>query len=162
MKCQFGSTPVVVCQDGMFTIKTLLHIRKKLNFPTWVAFADLVKAFDTFKHALLIAVLGKYGASPRLCSTTKCMYDNSVVQIIFGNIETSIDFKVGFKQGNIMAPVIFLLLMIDFHKTLEDEWDDLVLIKCQFTHRDNSQISTGQLVIHQPETFVYRTLFDIF
>ena len=90
------------------------------------------------------------------------MYDNSVVQIIFGNIETSIDFKVGFKQGNIMAPVIFLLLMIDFHKTPEDEWDDLVLIKCQFTHRDNSQISTGQLVIHQPETFVYRTLFDIF
>ena len=58
MKCQFGSTPGVGCQYGTFTIKTLLHLRHNHNLPTWVAFIDLVKSFDTSNHALLIAILG--------------------------------------------------------------------------------------------------------
>ena len=66
MKCQFGSTPGVGCQDGTFTIKTLLHLRHNHNLPTWVAFTDLVNAFDTSNHALLITILVNYGAPPRL------------------------------------------------------------------------------------------------
>ena len=56
---QFGSTPGVGCKDGALTIKTLLHLRHNHNLPTWVAFIDLVKAFDTSNHALLIAILVK-------------------------------------------------------------------------------------------------------
>ena len=66
VKCQFGSTPGFGCQYGTFMIKKLLHLRHNHNLPTWVAFIDLVKAFDTSNHALLIAILGKYGAPPRL------------------------------------------------------------------------------------------------
>ena len=57
VKCQFGFTPGVGCQDGTFTIKTLLHLRHNHKIPTWVVFVDLVKAFDTSNHALLIAIL---------------------------------------------------------------------------------------------------------
>ena len=64
--CQFGSTTGVGCQDATFTIKTLLHIIQNHNLPTWVEFADLVKAFKTYNHALLIYILVKYGAPPRL------------------------------------------------------------------------------------------------
>ena len=66
MKCQFGSTPGVGCQDGTFTIKTLIHLRQNHNLPTWVAFTDLVKAFGNSNHELLIAILIKYDASPRI------------------------------------------------------------------------------------------------
>ena len=62
VKFQFGSTPVFGCQDGTFMIKTLLHIRHNHNLPTCVIFSDLVKVFNTSNHALLIAILGKYGA----------------------------------------------------------------------------------------------------
>ena len=65
VKCQFGSTPGVVCQDVTLTIKTILHMRHNHNLPTWVAFAELSKAFDNSNHALLIAILGTYGAPPR-------------------------------------------------------------------------------------------------
>ena len=57
VKLQFGSTPGVLFQDGTFKIKTLLHLRHNHNLPTWVAFADLVRAFDTSNHALLINIL---------------------------------------------------------------------------------------------------------
>ena len=66
VKCQFGSTPGVGCQDGTFTIKILIHIRQNHNLPTWMAFTDLVKAFDTSNHALLIVILGKYSSPPRI------------------------------------------------------------------------------------------------
>ena len=57
VKCQFGSTPGVVCQYVTFTIKTLLHLRNNHNLTTWVSIAYLVKAFNTSNHALLIAIL---------------------------------------------------------------------------------------------------------
>ena len=108
VKCLFGSTPGVGCQDGTFTIKTLLHLRHNHNLPTWVAFADLVKTFDTTNHEQLVAILGKYGAPPRLRSEIKHMCDKSILKLIIGKVEPSIDLKVGVKQEYRMAPVIFL------------------------------------------------------
>ena len=113
VKCQFGSTPGVGCQDGTFTIKTLLHLRHNHNLPTWMAFTDLVKAFDTSNDKLPISIIGKYGAPPRLCSEIK-----SMVKLVTGKVETFIDFKLGVKQGDSMAPVLFLFLMMEFTKRL--------------------------------------------
>ena len=90
------------------------------------------------------------------------MYNKSVVKIIICNIETYINFKVGVKQGDSMAPGLFLFLMMAFDETLEDEWMDLGLQKSQFAHKDNSPRSTIKLVIHQPGTFSSGDLFDIF
>ena len=50
---QFGSTPGVGYQDSSFTIKKMLHLWRNHNLPTWVLFADLVRAFDTSNHALM-------------------------------------------------------------------------------------------------------------
>ena len=63
---QFGATPEVGCQDGSFTLKTLLDLRRQHNLPTFVAFVDLVKAFDTTNHELLVEILQQYGAPPKL------------------------------------------------------------------------------------------------
>ena len=54
VKYQFGSSPVVGCQDGTFTIKTLLHTRHNHNLSNYVAFVDLFKAFDTVDHTLML------------------------------------------------------------------------------------------------------------
>ena len=50
----------------------------------WLEFEELVKAFDTSNYALLIAILGKYGALPRLRSEIKRMYNKSVIKLIIG------------------------------------------------------------------------------
>ena len=148
VKCQFGFTPGVGCQDGTFTTKTIINIIHNHNLTTWVALAGLVKAFGTSNYEFLILILGKYGAPPRLCSAIKIMYGKSVVKLIIGKIDTHIDFKVGVKQGDIMTLVIFLFLMVAFSETLEDKWKALGLSKNQFSCKENSPISTGQLVSH--------------
>ena len=61
-----------------------------------------------------------------------------------------------------MAPVLFMFLMMSFDKTLEDKWTDLGLSKAQFTRKDNSPRSTGQLVSHRPGTLSFGTLFNLF
>ena len=162
VECQFGSTPGVGCQDGTFIIKTLIYLILNHNLSTWVAFADLVRAFDTSNHALLIAILGKYGAPPRLCSEIKHMYNKIIVNIIIGKVEKYIELKLGVKQGGSMASVLYLLLIMAFSKTLEDDWTSLGLSKSQFTRKENPPRSTGQLVSQQPGTFSSGSLFNIF
>ena len=120
VKCHFGSTPGVGYQYYTFTIKTLLHIRHNHKLPTRVAFLDPFKAFDTSYHELIISIMEKYSAPPRLCSEIKRMYNKRIVKIIIGKIETTIDFKLGVKQGDSMALVVFLFLMMYFNGTLED------------------------------------------
>ena len=66
------------------------------------------------------------------------MYEKITVKIIIRKIETDIDFKLGVKQGNIMAPVIFLFLMMAFDKTVEEKWTAPALRKAQFSRKDNS------------------------
>ena len=51
------------------------------------------------------------------------MYSNNKVRLIIGKIDTSILFEVGVKQGDSVAPVLFLFLMMDFTETDEVEWD---------------------------------------
>ena len=64
-KYQFGVMPNIFFRDGIFTIKTLLNIINNHNLPTFVAFVDLVKDFDTAGHELLIKVLEIYGDPPK-------------------------------------------------------------------------------------------------
>ena len=75
-----------------------------------------------------------------MCSAIKRMYNKSIVKLIIGKLETSIEFKVGVKQGYSMVPVLFMFLMMDFAETLEDEWTALGLSKSQIftktTHQD--------------------------
>ena len=89
------------------------------------------------------------------------MYNKSIVKLIIINVETSIEFSMGVKQGNSMVLVLFLFLIMAFAKKLEDEWTALGLSKSQFAHKDNSPRSTGQLVSQQPGTFLSGILFDL-
>ena len=63
---KFGSSPGVGCQYGRFFIKTALHARHKYNLPTYVAFVELIKAFDTVSHSTMLKILERYGALPKL------------------------------------------------------------------------------------------------
>ena len=101
VKYQFGSTPRVRCQDGSFTIK-----------PKFVMFANLVKAVDTSNHKLMVEILGKYGCPPKIRSSIRWMYMDNKVRLIIGETDISILFEVGVKQGDSVAPVIFLFIMM--------------------------------------------------
>ena len=64
VKYQFGSSPGVGYQDGTFSIKKILHLHHNHSLPTFVAFVDLVKAFNNVNHNIMLKILTQYGAPP--------------------------------------------------------------------------------------------------
>jgi hypothetical protein len=125
-------------------------------------FADLVKAFDTSNHKLMVAILKKYGCPPKLCSAIRRMYTDNNVRLILGKIDLSIPFEVGVKQGDSVAPVLFLFIMMAFAETLEEEWVKNNLNMIQFRRKSNSPQSSGRVTSHPAKTFSQGILFELF
>ena len=98
-------------------------MRRNHDQDTYVAFVDLVKAFDTADHELLIKILARYGAPPNLCDVIKRMYTDLTVVLKIGKSVEEILQEVGVRQGDNMAPVLFLFLMNAFADTLEAVWE---------------------------------------
>ncbi len=61
---QFGGTPELGCHDGLFVLKTRLNMQKNHSLSSYVGFVDLVKAYDTANHDLLVDILKQFGAPP--------------------------------------------------------------------------------------------------
>jgi hypothetical protein len=110
------------CRDSLFVLKTLLTMRKNHNLPSHVAFVDLVKAYDTANHALMLDILEWCGAPPRFISAIERTYQDLVVVLKIEKEVVKLPQTVGVRQGDNMAPVLFLFLMSVFAETLEAEW----------------------------------------
>jgi hypothetical protein len=118
IETQYGCVPGKGCADALFSIKTALQTRKQHGKDTWAAFIDLVKAFDTADHELLFLILKKYGVPETLVSVIAKMYKDAVVILKVGEESREVPYKVGVKQGDNMAPVLFIYLMNAFAETL--------------------------------------------
>ena len=84
-----------------------------------MAFVDLVKAFDTVDHKLLMRVLERYGAPPKLRSAIARMYADIKTVLKLGKAKAEMNQTVGVRQGDCMAPLLFPFMMMAFAETLE-------------------------------------------
>ena len=162
VKYQFRSSPGVGCQDGTFTIKKILHTQHNQNLQSYAAFFDLVKAFDTVNHDMMLKILERYGAPPKLRSAISKMYQDLEVVLKIGKIEEKTSQTLGVRQGDCMAPVLFLFMVMEFSKTLEKEWikADLKIINLrQHTH---SPCDVGKIIGHNKKSFEQGTPLALF
>ena len=72
--------------------------------------------------SFLIKILDKYGAPPKFVAAIKTMYTGLKVLLKINKETWKILQSVGVRQGNNMAPVLFLFLMLAAVETLELEW----------------------------------------
>ena len=91
---QFGGTPYLGTRDELFTVITLLHLHHQHNLPTYVAYIDLAKAYDTANHKLLTKLLKLYGAPPKFANATERMYQDLMVIIKIGKETAEIEQTV--------------------------------------------------------------------
>jgi hypothetical protein len=122
-KFQFGGTSNLGCANGLFTLKTALSLGMFHNLPTFAGFADLVEIYNTADHKLLIKVLEQYGAPARFCSTVERMYMDLTVVLNRKSI-AEISQSVDVRQGDNMAPVVFIFLTSAFAKSFETIWEE--------------------------------------
>ena len=88
---------------------------------------DLVKAYDTANHKLLIKVLEKYGTPRKLRSIIERLYTDLTVVFKLGKVKVEISQGVGVRQGDNMALVLFLFFMTAFLEFLYDTWQRKIL-----------------------------------
>ena len=118
---QIGGTPKLGCHDSLFVLKTMLNMRKNHNLPSYVGFVNLVKAYNTANQDLLFNILERYGAPPRFVLAIERIYKDLVVVLKIEKEVMEIPQSVRVRQGDNIAPVLFLFLMSAFAETLESE-----------------------------------------
>ena len=117
---QCGCLQNKACSDAVFPLKTALQLRKEHNLSSWVVFVDLVKAFDTINHSLMLLVLKKYGFPPKMIETIRKMYEKFTLKFKKGKESVSIEYLTGVHQGDNLAPLLFILVFQAAMESLEE------------------------------------------
>ncbi len=163
-KFQFSGTPGLGCQDGLFTLKTLINAHKNYHLPLFVAFVDLVKAYNTANHDLLLCILENFCAPTKFVASIHTMYTNLVVVLRIKKEIQEILQSVGVRQGDNMAPVLCLFLMAAAAKTLEVKWRETGIAVLKVVHSSNNELESGCIHRHTPHMYnsTRFTAFEIF
>jgi hypothetical protein len=106
----------------MRSLRAALSIRRAHNIDTYVLFVDLVKAYDTVNHTLLFEILKKYGIPEELVEVVEIMYKGCKVHVEVVKERKTIDYLTGVQQGDNVAPLLFIFLMLTVSETMKKNW----------------------------------------
>jgi len=113
---QFGH---IGCQEALHTVHSILTLHRHHGHETYALFIDLVKAFDSFNHEILYAILVKFGIPKDLMKTIQKMYSDCTIHLQVGKEERESEYGTGVKQGDNMAPILSLFIMQAAYKMLQ-------------------------------------------
>ena len=99
------------CSDASTAFKCALQKLKEANRDVFVVFVDLVKAFDSVDRSMLWTLLGKMGLPDPLIDVIKKLYKGVKINISSDGETISFDSLSGVKQGDNLAPVLFLFVI---------------------------------------------------
>jgi hypothetical protein len=78
-----------------------------------------VKAFDSVDRALMLDILRGYGVPEHLVNLIHLLHTDVAVRFAVGKVEAEISSTVGAKQGDTLAPILFLFVIQAAMETLE-------------------------------------------
>ena len=85
-------------------------------------FVDLVKAFDTVDRDGMVAVLKKLGVPNHFCEIITRLQTGCQVKLKVGDSDIQFAFTIGVKQGDNLAPILFVVVMQAVMETFEPIW----------------------------------------
>jgi hypothetical protein len=155
---QFGGTPELGCRDGLFTLKALLNAQRNHDLASYIGFVDLVKAYNTANHTLLLRILERYGAPPKFITAIQTIYTDNVCVLKIEKEMVEIPQTVGVCQEDNMAPVLFLFLMTAFAETLEIIWREQAIPILKVMTASDDNLINGKICSHTPAMFTSKKL----
>ena len=99
--------------DGAFTVINALRKRQEHNLESYVAFIDLIKAFDSVPRAALWKVLLKFGFPRHFVRVVMRLHTGAVMKFKINDQAEDADVasSIGVRQGSNSGPVLFLYIM---------------------------------------------------
>ncbi len=88
---------------------------------TFIGFLDLSKAFDSVDRDQLFNSLYDIGIQGKVFSLIRALYEKVDSRVIFGSFESdTFEVVAGVKQGCILSPCLFNLVMLDLERMLSN------------------------------------------
>ena len=125
-------------QDHIFTLKQLIEKTKDSRF--CVAFIDLEKAFDSVSREVVWNSLKKREIGTKLLNNIMSLYKNTRNYVRTRNLQSA-EFctKEGLRQGGVLSPALFNLVMDDIIKEVEEKTK-----KLQVGYRKMTVVTVGE------------------
>ena len=102
----------VACSDATFSCLEIISKYIRDGDSVYSCFYDLASAFDTVEYPVLLNSLAKSGISGKSWRLIKQWYTGVKSQVrVNGSTSTPFPTNRGVRQGSVLSPVLFLLVM---------------------------------------------------
>jgi hypothetical protein len=119
---QSGFSSARGCADSIAALKITLQNLSATDQEAFVLFVDLVKAFDSVNREMLWQVLKKMGLPEALINVIKKMYHDVQIKADVNGIVFTFSSKSGVKQGDKLAPILFLFAIQAALESMDRNW----------------------------------------
>jgi hypothetical protein len=97
--------------DGVLVINEIVDFAKRTGRKCLIFKADFEKAYDSVEWSFLEYMLGRFGFDEKWKSWIRaCVFAGNMSILVNGSPTEEIDIKSGLKQGDPLAPFLFLLV----------------------------------------------------
>ena len=101
------------CMDCIFSASQIIEKHREFNIPTYTAFIDFKKAFDSVDRDKLWTIMSSKGIPTHLITAIQKTYKENIIRVNTGNgiSEDSRVITQGVRQGCPLSPVLFNLYL---------------------------------------------------
>lgn len=106
------------CADRIASLCIIVEQSIEWNSTLYINFIDFEKAFESVDREILWKLLRHYGVPDKIISLIRCTYKDLSCRIAHGGqLSESFEVKTGVRQGCLLSPFLFLLVIDWIMKT---------------------------------------------
>lgn len=119
-EAQAGFRPGRSCVDHINTLRIIIEQVVELQNTLHLVFVDFKKAFDMLLHHNIWNAMKRKGIPEKLINLVKAQYTSFICRVLHkGNLSDPILCRSGVRQGCILSPLLFLLVLDEILTTLD-------------------------------------------